>query len=221
VHASPPRGGDRGSTCAIGQRGAFDLNHGTVMIALRSCCKGPAEEVQVVAERRTTLASTVPHPHRASNPHERVSKGYSRQDRIALAITAAVGTMYAVYFLAAFMVGWMLVQTAAGNGAFDPFPFIFLLFLGNIVQLLLMPLIMVGQNLQGKHAEARAEEEFQTTQKTFADAETTMRHLDAQDAELIRQTALLRALVERLLPAEDVRRIEAPDHLSRPAAGFA
>ena len=163
-----------------------------------------------MAERRTTLASTVPHPHRASNPHERVSKGYSRQDRIALAITAAVGTMYAVYFLAAFMVGWMLVQTAAGNGAFDPFPFIFLLFLGNIVQLLLMPLIMVGQNLQGKHAEARAEEEFQTTQKTFADAETTMRHLDAQDAELIRQTALLRALVERLLPAEDVRRIEAP-----------
>ena len=166
---------------------------------------GAGEEVQALAEPQTALVSTTPHPHRASNPHERVSKAYSTQDRIALAITAAVGTMYAVYFLAAFMVGWMLIQVAAGNSAFDPFPFIFLLFLGNIVQLLLMPLIMVGQNLQGKHAEARAEEEFRTTQKTFADAEATMRHLDAQDAELIRQTALLRVLVERLLPAEDVQ----------------
>jgi uncharacterized membrane protein len=151
----------------------------------------------------------LPHPHRATNPREHVRSGYTLQDRIALTITTAVGTMYAVYVFALFMAGWMLIQTLSGRTAFDPFPFAFLLFLGNIVQLLLMPLIMVGQNLQGRHAEARADEEFRTTQKTFADLETTMKHLDAQDLELLRQTTMLRSLVEKLLPPDEVERLEA------------
>src|SRR3990172_13251707 len=74
------------------------------------------------------------------------------QDRIALFTTKIIGTMYAVYFFIVFMSGWMLWQTFFANRPFDPFPFAFLLFLGNIVQLLLMPLIMVVQNIQFRHA---------------------------------------------------------------------
>ncbi len=117
-------------------------------------------------------------------------------------ITGAIGTMYAVYFFAAFMAAWMLFQVASGKAAFDPYPFAFLLFPGNIVQLLLIPLIMVGQNLQGRHAEVRADEEYRTVGKTFPDLESTMAHLDAQDRELLRQSHLLTALVEGLLPPE-------------------
>ncbi len=156
-----------------------------------------------------TLGTFLPHPHRASNPHARVTESLALQDRIALVITTAIGTMYAVYVFAVFMAAWMLFQVASGKTAFDPYPFAFLLFMGNIVQLLLMPLIMVGQNLQGRHTEARADEEFKTTQKTFADLETTMRHLDAQDAELLRQTEMLRAIVERLLPPDELARLQA------------
>jgi uncharacterized membrane protein len=156
-----------------------------------------------------TLGTFLPHPHRAANPHTKVSQSLGLQDRIALVITAAIGTMYAVYVFAAFMAAWMLLQVASGKSAFDPYPFAFLLFMGNIVQLLLMPLIMVGQNLQGRHTEARADEEFQTTQKTFSDMETTMHHLDAQDAELLRQTEMLRAIVERLLPPDELARLRA------------
>ncbi len=157
----------------------------------------------------TTLGTFRPHPHRPSNPHARVRESLGFQDRIALVITTAIGTMYAVYVFAVFMAAWMLFQVIEGKTAFDPYPFAFLLFMGNIVQLLLMPLIMVGQNLQGRHTEARADEEFMTTQKTFADMETTMRHLDAQDAELLRQTAMLRAIVERLLPPDELARLRA------------
>jgi uncharacterized membrane protein len=134
----------------------------------------------------------------------------SRQDRIALAITGAIGTMYAVYVFATFMAGWMLLQVVSGKAAFDPFPFAFLLFLGNIVQLLLMPLIMVGQNLQSRHAEARSEEEYRTVGKIFHDNETGLAHLDAQDRELLRQTQLLIGLVETLVPDADRARLLAP-----------
>lgn len=150
-----------------------------------------------------TLGVFVPHPHKHVNPHKAVEARMSFQDRLALIITGAVGTMYAVYVFGAFMAAWMLVQVASGKSAFDPYPFAFLLFMGNIIQLLLMPLIMVGQNLQGRHSEARAEEEYKTVGKTFSDLETVMRHLDAQDKELVRQSGLLVALVETLVPASD------------------
>lgn len=174
----------------------------------------PAHDGARVGSR---LGSFTPHPHRARNPHREVAATFGLQDRIALTVTAAIGTMYAVYLFALFMAGWMLYQVASGKAAFDPYPFAFLLFLGNIIQLLLMPLIMVGQNLQARHSEARADEEFHTTQKTFSDLETTMAHLDAQDRELLRQTAMLRAIVERLLPPEELARLEA-EHGFEPSA---
>jgi uncharacterized membrane protein len=149
-----------------------------------------------------SLGVFVPRPHRLQNPHKQVEASLGLQDRVALMITGAIGTMYAVYVFALFMAAWMLVQVATGKTAFDPFPFAFLLFLGNIVQLLLMPLIMVGQNLQGRHSEARADEEYKTVGKTFADLETVMHHLDAQDKELLRQSGLLVALIESLVPSE-------------------
>ena len=103
------------------------------------------------------------------------------QDRMALAMTTGIGTMYAVYFFAVFMTGWMIWQTYFSHKPFDPFPFAFLLFIGNIVQLLLMPLIMVGQNIQGRHAEIRTEEEYKTTMTSYKDIGHILTHLDAQD----------------------------------------
>ena len=150
-----------------------------------------------------SLGVFAPHPHKQVNPHQAVQARLGFQDRLALIITGAVGTMYAVYVFGLFMAGWMLLQVVSGKSAFDPFPFAFLLVMGNIVQLLLMPLIMVGQNLQGRHSEARAEEEYKTVGKTFADLETVMRHLDAQDRELLRQSGLLIALIETLVPTDE------------------
>lgn len=149
-----------------------------------------------------SLGEFRPSAHTPTNPYHKVQQALGAQDRIAVAITGAIGTMYAVYVLALIMAGWILVQAALGGGAFDPYPFAFLLFLGNIVQLLLMPLLMVGQNLQGRHTEARADEEFRRVTKIFDDMGVTMRHLDAQDAELVRQTRLLVALVETLIPED-------------------
>jgi uncharacterized membrane protein len=134
--------------------------------------------------------------HQPQNVNKRHQQQLDLQDRLALVITSAVGTMYAVYFFAMVLAGWMLWQGAVAKHPFDPYPFAFLLFMGNIVQLLLMPLIMVGQNIQGRHTELRADEEYKTTTTSFHDLEQIMAHLDAQDKELLRQSAMIEDLLK-------------------------
>ncbi|MCE5329208.1 DUF1003 domain-containing protein [bacterium] len=134
--------------------------------------------------------------HEPKNPNIIHKTRLNFQDRLAVWITGGVGTMYAVYFFAAFMAGWMIWQAYFSSKPFDPYPFAFLLFIGNIIQLLLMPLIMVGQNIQGRHSEIRAEEEYNTTITSYKDIEHILAHLDAQDQELLKHTKLLEELVK-------------------------
>jgi uncharacterized membrane protein len=144
-----------------------------------------------------TLIEPIKHErNKPKNPNIIHKSRLKFQDRLAVWITTGVGTMYAVYFFAAFMTGWMIWQSVFSSKPFDPYPFAFLLFIGNIIQLLLMPLIMVGQNIQGKHSEIRAEEEYNTTITSYKDIEHILAHLDAQDKELLKHTKLLEELVK-------------------------
>jgi uncharacterized membrane protein len=84
-------------------------------------------------------------------------------NRLALWITVRVGTMQFFLMIFVWTVGWLLWNTLAPKGIrFDPFPgFVLWLFISNMIQLFLMPLIMIGQNLQGQHSEARAKNDYQ------------------------------------------------------------
>jgi uncharacterized membrane protein len=53
-----------------------------------------------------------------------------------------------------------------------------------MIQIFLMPLIMVGQNLQSKHSELRAEQDFYINKKAEIEIETILMHLENQN-ELI------------------------------------
>lgn len=131
------------------------------------------------------------------NVNEKHKSQLGLQDRIALVITTGIGTMYAVYFFAFFMASWMLWQGFFNHKPFDPYPFAFLLFLGNIIQLLLMPLIMVGQNIQGRHAAIRSEEEYKTTKTSYEDIEYILKTLEAQNQELLKQSKILEELAKK------------------------
>lgn len=130
-----------------------------------------------------------------ANVNELHEQQLGLQDKVALWITSAVGTMYCVYVFAVVMGIWMFWQWRMEGKAFDPYPFAFLLFLGNIIQLLLMPLIMVGQNIQGRHNEIKADEQFKTTMASYQDAEHIIEHLAALDAEMIRQRDMLAQII--------------------------
>ncbi|MBI4037165.1 DUF1003 domain-containing protein [Candidatus Daviesbacteria bacterium] len=147
---------------------------------------------------QNSLLDYLPLRHKPENINVKHKQSLNLQDKLALAITTAVGTMYAVYIFILFMVGWMLWQSYFSQQPFDPYPFAFLLFLGNIVQLLLLPLILVGQNLQSRHAEIRTEEEFKTTQSSYRDIESILVHLDEQDKQIKKQIELIAEISKSL-----------------------
>ena len=70
---------------------------------------------------------------------------------------------------------------------FDPFPaFVFWLFISNMIQIFLMPLIMIGQNLQGRHSEIRAEADFEVNVKAEREIEAILAHLENQNELILR-----------------------------------
>ncbi|MDD5318609.1 MAG: DUF1003 domain-containing protein [Candidatus Pacebacteria bacterium] len=107
-------------------------------------------------------------------------------EKFAVWITQHVGTMGffgIIFFWTIIWLGWNVLAPAQFH--FDPYPaFVFWLFISNLVQLMLMPLIMLGQNLQGKHADMRAEADFELNTRAEREIETILLHLENQ-SELI------------------------------------
>jgi uncharacterized membrane protein len=104
-------------------------------------------------------------------------------DKLALWITKHVGTMgffFAIFIWTVCWLGWNSLAPKAAR--FDPFPaFVLWLFISNMIQIFLMPLIMIGQNLQSDHAEVRAEADFEVNTKAELEIETILMHLENQN----------------------------------------
>ena len=109
-------------------------------------------------------------------------------NKIAVWITSHVGSMGFFAIIFSWTLIWLSWNTLAPIALrFDPFPaFVLWLFISNMIQIFLMPLIMVGQNIQAKHAEIRAEEDFRVNKKSEKEIETILMHLENQN-ELILQ----------------------------------
>jgi len=110
----------------------------------------------------------------------------TRLERVAIQITDRVGTMGFFLLILTWTIVWLTWNTLAPAALrFDPYPaFVLWLFLSNVIQIFLMPLLMVGQNLQGRHAEARAEADFEINTKAEQEVEVILLHLQQQN-ELI------------------------------------
>ena len=110
--------------------------------------------------------------------HEKLTK----LEKVAVFVTDHVGTMgfFIVIFLwSAAWLGWNIF--APSEVRFDPYPaFVLWLFISNVIQLMILPLLMVGQNLQGRHAEARAEADFEINSKAEREIGVILQHLENQ-----------------------------------------
>jgi uncharacterized membrane protein len=58
-------------------------------------------------------------------------------------------------------------------------------FISNLLQLHVMPLIMVGQNLQDWYSEFRANADFDMSQRTEAEVDAILQHLTNQNALIL------------------------------------
>ena len=107
----------------------------------------------------------------------------SSLELFAVWITEKVGTMgffFIILFWTITWIGWNTLGPSEFH--FDPYPaFVLWLFISNTIQIFLMPLLLIGQNLQGKHAQARAEADFEVNTKAEKEIETILTHLENQN----------------------------------------
>jgi len=104
--------------------------------------------------------------HVPADINQRHKDNLNPLDKAGVVITRAVGTMIA----AILFTGLALISLPAAIKTHDKIVIVAWI-AQTFLQLVLLPIIMVGQNLQGKHTEVMADEEFKTTQTTYKDLE--------------------------------------------------
>lgn len=109
----------------------------------------------------------------------------------AAALTRVVGSMPALYVTLAIVGGWMALATWGPLHTLDPYPFAFLLFLDNVVQLVLCLVILVGQRVLGMAADRRAVQTYESAEAIFERVADLQAHLDRHDLALGRGVSLL------------------------------
>src|SRR5665213_760623 len=165
-----------------------------------------------LAQRRLLMPDNTPPPPppptsikaylKSRKPLRNVNKEHKEKltllNRLAVWITERVGTMgffLVIFAWTAFWLGWNFL--APKSLRFDPpMGFIFYLFISNVIQILLMPLIMVGQNIQGAHAEARAEHDLEVNVKAEREIEVVLEHLEYQNTLLLQMMERLNVNVK-------------------------
>ena len=120
-----------------------------------------------------------------ANANEVYQNGLSPLDKLAVAITDKVGSMGFFLGILVWTILWTSYNILASEvpglhwKSFDPFPaFVAYLLISNVIQILLMPLIMVGQNVQGRHTEIRAQLDFEVNQKAEKEVMVILHNLE-------------------------------------------
>lgn len=91
------------------------------------------------------------------------------------------------FLLTIWTIGWLIWNLYAPlQYRVDPAPaFVIWLFASNVLQLILLPLIMVGQNLEGKFADKRAQADYEVDQQSALGIEVVLAHLENQNELLL------------------------------------
>lgn len=144
-----------------------------------------------------TLFHHEPHQHQPRNVnviHEAERRAGGFNEKLAIGLTNSVGTMWTAYLFAVIAI----IGLFAILQLFNPIVATLVAWGSQtLIQLVLLPVIMVGQNVLSRKAELQAEEQFNTTISTYHDIEQIMQHLVAQDAELLRHAKMLEHLLEK------------------------
>lgn len=134
-----------------------------------------------------TLAELRAYRKPIKHPHVEARLAFSPLEHFAVKVTKGVGTIGFFLILSFWTLSWLLWNLYAPVALrFDPAPaFVIWLFASNIIQLILLPLIMVGQNLESKFAEQRAQADFEINQKSEHEIEVIIAHLENQNELLL------------------------------------
>jgi hypothetical protein len=136
-----------------------------------------------------TFFTHVPHPHlarRSAKGPPKVDDQFSREGPIArfnafiaIKITAGVGTMWCAYAFAALA----LVSLPAAIRSHDAVTLVSWIS-QTFLQLVLLSIIIVGQNVQSAAADARAQATYEDADAVLHTALEIQAHMEAQDRQI-------------------------------------
>lgn len=120
--------------------------------------------------------------------------------RFAVFLTKNVGSMWTAYiFVILALIGLLSIL-----GLLQPIVVILVTWLSQtFIQLVLLPVIMVGQNVLNEHAEAQAQVTYENTVEAIEDERKLIEHLNEQDKVLVKQITLLLQLEQRVLKVQE------------------
>jgi len=120
-----------------------------------------------------------PHPRIAARKKTRPARTRDEHvginGKIALALTTAVGTMWCAYAFA--LLALLVVPQAVNGGLLTFIQWVSQTF----IQLVMLSVIMVGQNILGRVSDKRAVETYEDADATLHEAQQIQAHLKAQD----------------------------------------
>jgi hypothetical protein len=120
-----------------------------------------------------------PHPRiaarRKAGPPTTVAEHVGLNGKIALLLTTVVGTMWCAYAFA--LLALAVLPQAIGGGLLTLVQWVSQTF----IQLVMLSVIMVGQNILGRAADKRSAMTYQDADATFHEAEQIQEHLRLQD----------------------------------------
>jgi hypothetical protein len=137
----------------------------------------------------------VPHPRIAarkeSGPPKTTDEHVGFNGKVALVLTTIVGTMWCAYAFA------VLALFALPSAISSHDPMVMIQWISQtFIQLVMLSVIMVGQNILGKASDKRAEMTYNDADATFHESEEIQAHLLEQDRavnELLDKVAKLEA----------------------------
>ncbi|MGA7988287.1 MAG: hypothetical protein WCB51_07815 [Candidatus Dormiibacterota bacterium] len=145
----------------------------------------PAQPAQAAPIPKVNeLFHHIPHPRIAQRQHERPVKVDDERvgvnGKVALIITTIVGTMWCAYLFA------VLGITGIFGAITNSVTLVLLVgaVSGYFLQLVLLPIIIVGQNIQGKASDKRSEQTYKDAEAILSECLQLQRHLQAQDTVL-------------------------------------
>jgi len=122
----------------------------------------------------------------AKKIEELKSQKFSTLDRLALGVNKKIGSFGFFILVFIWTIGWLSWNTLGPiDLRFDPFPaFVLWLFISNMIQLFFLPLILIGQDLQSRQADLRAEVDFEINRRAEEESREILKRLEEQQKEI-------------------------------------
>jgi hypothetical protein len=142
----------------------------------------------------------VPHPHIANHKLQGPTRTIDQRRinhpnpivrfnaRLGLTITVVVGTMWCAYLFS--VIALLSAPSAFRSGNLT---IIIAWVSSNFLQLILLPIIIVGQNIQAKASDKRSEDTYKDADAILHEAMQIQQHLAAQDTEIERILTLIKS----------------------------